>query len=203
MYEGSTGSKVGIDAVRTKNNLEVESSIEVTPTVGQVSDRIKSGEYGAEVNKAVLDIDAEATDWILDPANNRVVYKGKVAGEPAAGSKVYPASYGGRPRHYGTTPYEAALAHCTAYGGKLEATPRRDDGYFYMHYCDVFYDQIVIPKSSVITMPESTKPDKYIPIDTVSAKIIANAEDGHVESKNLLVSVVSVLASLKLYDPLF
>ena len=208
LYEGSTGSKVGIDAVRIKNNLEVESSIEVTPTIGQISDRIKSGEYGTEVNKAVLDIDPEATDWVLDPANNAVKYK-EIGG---ADSVVYEFTFQDRK-------YRGASGICNAYFSQFTA-----DG-------DVLTDKAITPADNgrVVTcsaarsytcssgtcdgrvsyqfygtpVPEGEIEWYTLPIETVAAKVIENAEAGHAESKSLLISVVSVLASMKFYDPLF
>lgn len=194
VYEGSTGSKVGIDAVRTKNNLEVESSIEVTPTVGQISDRIRSGEYGAEVNKAVLDIDAKATDWVLDTANNRIKY-----GSDAVGGA---SGYGLQCNRSGFNSAQYFIAQCNkAYGANSCSY-------------DAVKKAVVHPVMGRyagecrVATPEEllnhTNPnEKYIPIDTVAAKVISNSEAGHAESKSLLVSVVSVLASTRFYDPLF
>lgn len=194
VYEGSTGSKVGIDAVRTKNNLEVESSIEVTPTVGQISDRIRSGEYGAEVNKAVLDIDAKATDWVLDTANNRIKY-----GSDAVGGA---SGYGLQCNRSGFNSAQYLIAQCNkAYGANscsYDAVKKAVVHPVMGRYAD---------KCRVATPEEllnHTNPnEKYIPIDSVAAQVISNAEAGHAESKSLLISVVSVLASTKVYDPLF
>lgn len=204
VYEGSTGSKVGIDAVRTKSNLKVNSSIEVTPTVGQVSDRIKSREYGAEVNKAVSDIDPEAIDWVLDPDNNRIKYKLPVVGGSPDGW-VYT---------YRNTLYYNANAACNA----MKATNSDWADYeCWMSSLGQYNGILNIGKdyggrpsdyasySRNISGGTGNPSDeyKYIPIETVAAKVISNAEAGHAESKNLLVSVVSVLASMKFYDSLF
>lgn len=200
VYEGSTGSKVGIDAVRTKNNSEVESSIEVTPTVGQISDRIKSGEYGAEVNKAVLDIEPEAIDWVLDPANNRIKYT-----IPAADGDTSTTS----PRYatVGTTKYYDAVPWCRAYA----VSSRKPANYYNKAlvngtYFDCYLNDVLAIHAPTVVNPDyvgGVPEEKYLPISTVAAKVIANAESGHEESKSLIVSVVSVLASMKVYDPLF
>lgn len=181
VYEGSTGSKVSIDAVRTKNNLEVKSSIEVTPTVGQISDRIKSGEYGAEVNKAVLDIDSEAINWVLDPNNNRVKYTVNVSSEVAMG--------------------EYCRAESASSGHKFDKVTSIVQSYGTTYYCTNSDGQKwgIIPYGRT----QDSIVEKYISISTVAAKVISNSEAGHAESKNLLVSVVSVLASMRFYNPLF
>ena len=206
VYEGSTGSKVGIDAVRIKKNLEVKSSIEVTPTVGQISDRIKSREYGAEVNKAVLDIDPKATNWVLDIANNRVKYKVAATGNINTLWEDYDST------GLYATPAEACLAFIRDYGkptGNYFGSPD-DVGYGEVLHCEYNHYSMGIIKNHWVTKrtnpdydPSNPDTEKYIPIDTVSAKVISNAEAGHVESKNLLLSVVSVLASMKFYDSLF
>lgn len=209
VYEGSTGSKVGIDAVRTKNNLEVKSSIEVTPTVSQISDRIKSGEYGAEVNKAVLDIDPEATDWVLDPDNNRIKYTDSGGG---GGSWDGTCDSTGWYSHsgYGSGYYSTPLAACQSIHTHLDST--KAVGSFVVTsntptptagYCTGLPSHTMLLKNGDCEEPEPEPVEKYIPIDTVAAKVISNAESGHAESKSLLVSVVSVLASMKFYDPLF
>lgn len=192
VYEGSTGSKVGIDAVRTKNNSEVKSSIEVTPTVGQISDRIKSGEYGAEVNKAVLDIDAEAIDWVLDPENNSVKYKDD--------DDLYYYNMTNEPVEIGGASYPTEDAACR--------TVTQDKKYYVADStCHIFsdywneYNQHRLIYKHLKKAPTDTY--THIPISQVAAKIISNAEAGHAESKSLIVSVVSVLASTKFYDPLF
>lgn len=185
VYEGSTGSKVGIDAVRTKNNLEVESSIEVSPTVGQISDRIKSGEYGTEVSKAVLDIDANAVSWVLDPDNNQFNYR--------VTKTVYMS---------GTSPstaQEAAEQYCSQAHAGSEPEYQSDYNGVYTYRC---YSAAGKWVDSFTAFPVVLTTDEHISIDNVSAKVISNAEAGHEESKNLLVSVVSVLASMKFYDPL-
>ena len=208
VYEGSIGSKVGVDAVRTKNNLEVESSIEVTPTVGQISDKIKSGEYGAEVNKAVLDIEPEATNWTLDPANNRVVVTDPINPDTAPDGKVWVTN------GISTTAASTPSASCSL---ALTTYPPAPDYYTYKeyntdgsgHYCAVNGSGIgdrgfsINLRDGTATDGSTANNERYIPIETVAAKIITNAEAGHVESKSLLVSVVSVLASMKFYDPLF
>ena len=288
VYEGSTGSKVGIDAVRTKNNLEVESSIEVTPTVGQISDRIKSGEFGAEVNKAVLDIDPEATGWILDLANNSVKYEDETFNPETSLPLIY---YEPQYKKYGSTPFSASAYYaskinerdwvydgndcpsvlvrgdtCVARyvasgGGKASVPimvsnnpnydpdapindPTKITGYKWSggynaapSLGEIYTDlnrmaqdacaQQKTPRtltsideasnrfrcgSLALSFSEVTNPNydpnaeqeqKTIPLEIVAQQVISNAEDGHAESKNLLVSIVSVLASMKLYDPLF
>lgn len=217
VYEGSTGSKVGIDAVRTKNSSEVETSIEVTPTAGQISDRIKSGEYGAEVNKAVLDIDPDATDWVLDPANNRVNYE-IVSGIGSSSTAGYSWAVDN------VAPY-IKLASASAVADELERRGRsgtdfvsgrrvyfkRNSDSSYTLALEVvrtggtynaFYDITRVGDPSQ-TITSSGNVKKSIPIPTVSTKVISNAEAGHEESKSLLVSVVSVLASMKFYDTQF
>ena len=217
VYEGSTGSKVGIDAVRTKNNLVVESSIEVSPTVGQVSDRIKSGEYGAEVNKAVLDIDAEAIDWVLDPANNRVKYEiiagigsATTAGYSWSVDNVAPSIKLASPAAVADELERRAFTGTDFVSGK-RVYFKRNSASSYTLALEVvrtggtykpFYDITRVGDPSQ-TITSSGNVEKSIPIPTVSSKVISNAEAGHAESKNLLVSVVSVLASTKVYDPLF
>ena len=206
VYEGSTGSKVSIDAVRTKNNLEVKSSIEVTPTVGQISDRIRSGEYGAEVNKAVLDIEPEATDWVLDPANNAVKYMVAEGGKVGDFYDRFTAPNGQKFDMISPTVEPLARAYysfvCDSGMNSGYCNPRS-------FTCDAISCKVVgydgynrQYKPSRLTVAEDAE-YAYITIDTVAAKVISNAEAGHAESKNLLVSVVSVLASMKFYNPLF
>lgn len=206
VYEGSIGSKVGVDAVRTKNNLEVKSSIEVTPTVSQISDRIKSREYGAEVNKAVLDIDAKATDWTLDPANNRIKYIVASNSTPNASNSPDFIDFRGV-NYYDSDSFCNNVirfyqsADGTYLGQTISSTASSGKWTCYANGNMVTYDFV---RSNPAYDPSApTTEEKYLPIADVAAKVISNAEAGHAESKSLLVSVVSVLASMKAYDPLF
>ena len=130
--------------------------------------------------KAITGLALDAVDWVMDEDNNRVKYFEPVDDGGLGGTMGYAASYGGRPANYGATPFAAASAHCSAYGGKLEATPRRNDASFYMHYCDVFRDQIVIAVGSgKVLIPTAAPVEKYLSLDTLAAKTLELADSGN------------------------
>lgn len=155
----------------------LKSTISYTPLVADISAFILAGNGVDALNAAISQLVDAGVDWVLDAPNSRVKYGGGGAG-------TYPASYGGRPVSYGATPYDAALEHCSLYGGTLESTPRRDDESFYLHYCSAFGDSIVIPKSSYIPPTE-----KYIPIETVATQILADAIAGNTASQAALTQI--------------
>ena len=130
--------------------------------------------------QAITGLALDAVDWVMDEENNRVKYFEPVDDGGLGGTMGYAASYGGRPANYGATPFAAASAHCSAYGGKLEATPRRNDASFYIHYCDVFYDSIVIAVGNgKVLIPTAEPVEKYLSLDTLAAKTLQLADSGN------------------------
>lgn len=117
------------------------------------------------VNKAVLDINAEATDWVLDPDNNRIRYtaSGDVGGIDAQ------CNFDGKAI--------TASALCAKNGATVVSISSTgsvlcSNNMSYSANC-----------TDVVNIPPN---EQYIPIDTVAAKVIANAESGHTPSQEAL-----------------
>ena len=145
--------------------------------------------------QAITGLALDAVDWVMDEENNRVKYFEPVDDGGLGGTMGYAASYGGRPANYGATPFAAASAHCSAYGGKLEATPRRNDASFYIHYCDVFFDSIVIAVGNgKVLIPTAEPVKKYLSLDTLAAKTIELANSGNLAAQKDVEDYVTHLA---------
>ena len=187
---GSSCGKCLIQASRTKDNIKVFSDIEVIPDVQQVSNEIIAGNYGTEVNNAVLAIDPEATDWVLDPANNRVKYS-------VSGGEVYSVNKG-------DVRYPTQEEACRAWvASKSDRTYVRQEN----HRCYSSYRSgslgNVITDNQIIYAYDSAPTTKYISIDAVAEKVISDAEACNTTSENRLFNIVMSLAHSGFYNDLF
>lgn len=207
--DGSSCGKLLVQASRTKDSLEVFSDIEVIPTVQQVSDEIMAGNYGTEVNNAVLAIEPAATDWVLDPANNRVKYTVASAPDP---NVISPATRyiweagGGASNGHNYTTYQAAGAPTCAYYGSSVSGYRNVFEMSTVIECSDGQSWTVLAKGNPTYDPNynpNTTVTKYIPIDTVAAKVISDAEACNTLSKDRLFNIVMPLAYSGFYNDLF
>ena len=141
------------------------------------------------VNKAVLDIDAEATDWVLDPDNNAVKFT--VPNPDNVQTQYTPVSWGSG------TWYDSPSDACN---GSLAALRAGSP--------DTYDDVTVVTDGTICRFnvfgntkdhnyklnsrtnpaydPENPDIEKYISIDTVAQKVISNAEASHAPSQEAL-----------------
>lgn len=144
-----------------------ESSVKITPSASQVAKVLARGAAGYALSVAVEQL-LGAVDWVLDPANNRIVYTKQYGGtDPAmyqdrciSDIKAYLAKYNIR-LVYQTAPSQM----------KVE---QRSDGMAcltYLYYGDSTYTRIA-------TYPISGDDggQKSIPLETVASQVISNAE---------------------------
>lgn len=144
------------------------------------------------VDKAVLDIDAEATDWVLDPENNAIKYKDPNAGSDSGdgswddGLCVNGEGWGHRdlPNKY-STPEAACRAFLATTPFKYEGLALADSNSAWCVAVGAGHVDKVTKTGECEVKP---KPDGYksILIDTVAAKVIENAESGHAPSQEAL-----------------
>ena len=179
--------------------------------------RLLKGGVGGVIGAAVYDILGKAVDWVLDPENNRITYKRPF--DPDNPDSSIPKIYTVNNTKISDTSSPDPNTACDNYYLKQGGTSSNYKSYRVEanDSVDAPYKCILEPKKyptsesklnifaidNPVYDPEAEEEQNSIPIDTVSQQVIANAESGHAESKNLLLSVVSVLASMKFYDSLF
>ena len=122
------------------------------------------------VNKAVLDIDPEATDWVLDPANNRIKYNVTSSGVWTGSSNTSGSTAEAACRSYVSS---RSKFHSVVMNSETSATC----WFVSLSGGDPY------PNFDVSLSGSTSSEEKYLPIDVVAAKVISNAEAGHAPSQ--------------------
>jgi len=166
------GANTTINAAKTAGGKVLKSSVTVAASASKVGQHLIKGGGQVALAYAVVELLGEGVDWVLDPANNAIKYTA-VAGE--AGGFVYPF----RGTNY--TSHEAACRAMIARDAELYGT-----SYTYKSSTGGAYPtcQSSGPSFGIKSAkaPVETE-EKYLPIETVAAKVISNAEAGHAPSQ--------------------
>lgn len=188
----TAGATNTINATKTAGGKALKSAVAVAPSAVKVGKHLIKGGGSAALAFAMVELADGALDWVLDPANNAVKYKDP---NPAAGA--------GTGRYVWRGTYGAAFASPTADGAGrntgLESCRRNK-----FSNCSVVtvgvsetsaewtltYNNGSTLKGMVNRFDnpayDPSNPDdgyKSIPIETVAAKVISNAEAGHAPSQ--------------------
>ncbi len=196
------GAVATVTAVKGAGSSALQSTIKHAPTAANVGKKILKGGGAAAVLMAVSQILGKAVDYVLDPANNRVIYK-----EPSAGgsSTIPNAKYYYQMTHNGnqTTQEFYTREQAGSFAARLSSFYPPS----YQITCPVpalgailkCYDRgsliaNISAKSNPAfdpAVPPVVEPDKYIPIPVLAAKVMGNAAAGHAPSQELLKTVVA------------
>lgn len=157
-------------------NVAKTSTALITPTATSVAKLLAKGVAGVALSVAVEQL-LGAVDWVLDPANNRVIYTDPLAipdPENSVGwEKLWRSSNG---KDYPTM-LAAGQANCIAF--RMGSNPTfefRPDGK-YSVFCSSGQAASVSSRPNPAYDPAANTPvKKYLPIDTVAAQVISNAE---------------------------
>lgn len=163
-------------------NFIKNSTVKITPTASQVAKVLARGGAGYALSVAVEQL-IGAVDWVLDPANNRIVYSeplnpndpsvqyiyktngGFAAATAQASCALAIASYGQAPDYYSYQGYNVGpngQEYCSASG-----SGRYDRGFYITKVANPAYD------------PAAEEPEeKSIPLETVAQQVISNAAGG-------------------------
>lgn len=159
-----------------------KSTVKITPTVTGVSKVLAGGAAGYALSIAVEQL-IGAVDWVLDPANNRIVYTEPNTSNPP---KIWVTGSVGTCNN--TTPLvgdiSTAFANCiknntniVSKGCVLESPTR------YMCYYQRKWvsedDRVPIPVGLIDNPaydPSLEEEEKYLPLDAVASQVISNAE---------------------------
>lgn len=167
------------------NPVNKTSGFTVPVSAARVAKVIAGGVGAVALAEAVTMLIGAGVDWVLDPANNRVVYTKSADDLPPSDRpdlqyvwKVFGAT--------AATPQAA----CSAAGGNWVASdtfPCKKDG----------YQSIPTRVENPAYDPASDKPDdqrKTIPLETVAAQVISNA-DSHSNADQRRAAVATVQAA--------
>lgn len=202
-YEGN--GKVGLEAFKdvmlNGQQKRKNSSFSITPPVQRIASVLAGGVGAVALAEAVTMLIGAGVDWVLDPANNQIVYK-----VPSDTTSV-PPSY----THYWSSPYlsnqqftsyvTAATALCNrvnpshGVGSYAEQTadrvvvycgPTQTANYYYSvsRYANPAYD----PNA------EEEEQRKTIPLETVAAQVVSNA-DSHSDPAQRAAAAAVVVAA--------
>ena len=164
----------------------------ITPTASQVAKLLGKGVAGVALSFAVEQLLGKV-DWVLDPANNQIRYKEKDAGGVAQPTDNF-CWYGnssGKSICYSSIK-SAANAECPVFmgiGAKFSGRIVEANSSTAYVRCELnggeryaTVNKIVNPAYDPNAVPQD-KPEKTIPLDTVAAKVISNAESGNKDAQ--------------------
>lgn len=172
-------------------NVVKTSTAKITPTVGAVSKVLARGAAGYALSVAVEQL-LGSVDWVLDPANNQIIYKTSSTDPQAPSNQFYYIiPYNGYNTQKFTTADQACrYAFSTGLGDVVKASypyySHASNRYCYLTQTEgingsfVFSDvaQVANPKYDI----EQDK-EKKLSLDTVAAQVISNAESETDEQK--------------------
>lgn len=177
----TAGATNTINAVKGAGATGMRSAVAVAPSAVKVGKHLIKGGGAAALAFAMVELADGALDWVLDPANNRVQYT-------ASSGLSYPAT--AYRCLYGQNRVGDPEKICAGNGGRPWTGFTNSDGAG--GGSPTCGGTIVSPSFKCTLISGSTplpSETKYIPIDTVAAKVIANAEAGHADSQEAVKAV--------------
>lgn len=141
-----------------------------------------------------------SVDWVLDPANNRIIYHKDSQSETAQPSNQYYYSNGNDGVRYSN-----ANSACQAFSKVYNYSPTlvsdsrcnllRSNGEVF-----TWFDIWKYPNPAYDSNAESEKEEKYLPLDVVAQKVISNAESSEDEVLKLLSEDYINLVANSVFD---
>ena len=153
-----------------------KGTAKITPNASQVANVLKRGAAGYALSVAVEQL-LGAVDWVLDPANNHIVYK-----EPKPGTGNWVATVSGQTLYFST-----ADSACKAH---------KISGWEYSHsvthgnYASCFFSNgsVVVDFHNVDYVGTAEEEEKSIPLETVAQQVISNAAGGDVSAQQAITA---------------
>lgn len=174
IYEGSKNVIInGADYVK-------KGAATITPSASNVAKTLGKGVAGVAVSVAVEQL-LGAVDWVLDPANNRVVYYESTKPDIAQPYDEYFYHNGSDGVRY-SSPNPACQAllknpNYTSYTASLVSNTRCN-----LYYSDgslfTYFSIYIAQNPAYDPAVEEEREEKSIPLDTVVQQVISNAEAG-------------------------
>jgi len=170
------GASTVLNANRTIGGVATEAKALITPNVSQVSKILRKGLGGFALTFAVDEL-LDGIDWVMDPANNRVIYR-----EPT----TYPSGIYSTLFSSGKEPIEV----CKFAASQLGKTYKS----FQVIGVD-FYCQWTDSQHWVGNFQPTPPEEKTLPLDVVSQKIIDNAESGNTDAQAVTLAAAQAIVS--------
>lgn len=179
----TAGANNTINAVKGAGATGMRSAVAVAPSAVKVGKFLIKGGGSAALLLAVPQLIGDAVDWVLDPANNSIKYtvhpdsSSSGSGWVSVGDVYYstPESACQAAIAAADPTYKWVYSHIAGSGVSRECWASS----FKFGNNPMWYTAVKFYESSSPSEPEV----KSISIDTVSAKVIANAEAGHAPSQ--------------------
>lgn len=172
------GISTTVTAIKGAGSSALQSTVQHAPTVGNIGKKIIKIGGGAAAVYAITELLGAGVDWVLDPANNRVIYYDTTNG--GTGSWFYEPY--GKPKVFVVDP----AAHCLS-SGTGSRVSYQDVGRPAMACMGATGGSV----NRWYYQDTTIKPvEKYLPISTVAAKVQSNAAAGHAPSQDLIKTVV-------------
>ena len=193
----TAGATNTINATKTAGGKVLTSAITIAPQAGKVGKYLLRGGAAGALAMAVPQLIGEGVDWVLDPANNAVKYKDDSGSGSSPSDKFVFSSGGGDfadPISASRYRIDKLVAEVSSRvyiysSDDCPSVPTSEGS------CDVVYnaahagpDKFYTVRVNIILNP-NYDPDapadgyKSIPIETVAAQVISNAEAGDPSSQ--------------------
>ena len=175
-----------------------DSWVKITPTASQVSKVLVRGAAGYALSVAVEQL-IGAVDWVLDPANNQIRYKEKDSGGTAQPSDQYCyrgniSGIQGITTCYSTLESAAQFECPIFWEGSTFTGNVRNNAYAECKKDgstrNATINYIVNPAYDPNAQPQD-KPEKTLPLDVVSQKVISNAENGDTNAQAATIAAAA------------
>lgn len=181
LYDGSKGA--------------VKSSVLITPNASQVAKVLRGGIAGYALTLAVEQL-LGAVDWVLDPANNRIIYK---YNENSPDLKVFfrdPINPSNTDKLTGSEACASLQKYHTTYGvwTKVHSmNVTKDSSHYYCSFVvDVKDGRTNVSSYSVLFR---SLVDETLSLETVAQKVIENAESDNLDAQFAVLAAANNILS--------
>ena len=213
------GASLALSATKTAiiNGASVlkTSTAKITPNASQVAKILRGGAAAYALSIAVEQIIGAGIDWVLDPANNQILYKDNTALVPPApdafcatysGQTVCSKSYTAAAQYY-VDLYKTTINKDTVEGKKIttivitqQSQPTPSFGKFVSTFTYVVSYQHLSPSTkqgsvSATVLPQENQEPKTLPLETVAQKVIDNAESSSDQDVKVGAQVATTAAA--------
>lgn len=190
------GASLALSASKTAiiNGASVlkTSTAKITPNASQVAKILRGGAAGYALSVAVEQTIGSAVDWVLDPANNQIVYKLKedLSKPPSYCQSYYMTqmsypsitAYGCSIQEVGNNTCKMRLANSKVKDCSISNVT--DTSFRIVTTCSIYngecygYDSQLVPqrKTNPYYDPNAQNQEKTVSLDTIAARVISNAE---------------------------
>ncbi|WP_151801727.1 hypothetical protein [Acinetobacter guillouiae] len=197
------GASSLLEASKTIGGIAKKSQALITPAVKDVSKVLVRGAGGVALSVAVEEL-LGAVDWVMDPANNRIVYsKPHDPSKPPTVCQYYYKNWSATPYvvAYGCTIPQLAANYCRERLSKpnvqgCSVSNFTSNSFFLEASCIKWDGSCTGPKSEIF--PEYRinpyyDPKETLPLDVVSQKIIENAQAENTDAQEVTIAAAQAI----------